>query len=280
MCKFSFNNSSFLPSLNYNVIGVYYQQRGLVILKWFKSLIPAFLIPPLLFGCGSIQTASQQETDYNKGIQLIKEKKWSEAKQAFDKLTDYKDANVLDIYAQANIRSKTDSDILFYNQAASLLSSIHDDYQGELHEEVLNFKKEAADKAAPSNKTNTTKDPNDLSSLSDEELLKKADEQIKRNEQIINNSQPVLKVTIDKFNSDGYGYVDVEGSIKNNDTKPHSFIKLEAKYQDKNNNVIDKDYTYAIGGENLLPGESKSFHFMSRDHSGVANVHVSVIDAR
>lgn len=62
-------------------------------------------------------------------------------------------------------------------------------------------------------------------------------------------------------NSGGYMYC--EGKVRNNGSRAYDYIKVKVEWLDKNGDVIDTDWTYAVGGEDLGPNEAKSFKIMT-----------------
>jgi len=46
---------------------------------------------------------------------------------------------------------------------------------------------------------------------------------------------------------------------KNNGSKTYKYVKVKGAFIDSRGNVVDTDWTYAIGGEGLEPGESTKF---------------------
>ena len=67
------------------------------------------------------------------------------------------------------------------------------------------------------------------------------------------------------WSSGNYYYF--SGYVRNDDSRYHDYIKIKVKLYDKNENVFDSDWTYAVGSESLGPGESKYFEMMVRKTS-------------
>lgn len=57
----------------------------------------------------------------------------------------------------------------------------------------------------------------------------------------------------------GHGYIKIAGKVRNKGTAPVSFVKVGVDLLDSNGNILDTDWTYAVGGEALQPGAAKSF---------------------
>ena len=54
-------------------------------------------------------------------------------------------------------------------------------------------------------------------------------------------------------------YMEARGKIRNKGTKKVEYIKVCVEWVDKNDKVLDTDWTYAVGSEGLRPGVAKSF---------------------
>lgn len=68
------------------------------------------------------------------------------------------------------------------------------------------------------------------------------------------------------------------GRVTNNGEKKYEFIKVRGAFKDSSGAVIDTDWTYAVGSEGLLPGESATFKmFVDNDYS-IDSCSVSLMD--
>lgn len=68
----------------------------------------------------------------------------------------------------------------------------------------------------------------------------------------------VLKITQDKI-TDNSSYTICTGSITNTGSKTYKYVTVKGSFKDKDGNVVDTDWTYAVGSEGLAPGESSTF---------------------
>lgn len=68
----------------------------------------------------------------------------------------------------------------------------------------------------------------------------------------------VLKITADRVTSNS-SYTICTGSIKNIGKKTYKFVEVKGAFKDSSGNVVDTDWTYAVGSEGLEPGESSTF---------------------
>lgn len=64
------------------------------------------------------------------------------------------------------------------------------------------------------------------------------------------------------------GYIDgnymyLKGKIRNKGSVEVTFVKVGVEWLDAANQILDTDYTYAVGGEGLNPGAAKSFDIMT-----------------
>lgn len=61
-----------------------------------------------------------------------------------------------------------------------------------------------------------------------------------------------------------YDYMYCEGKVRNTGNKTFDFVKVKVEWLDKNDNVLDTDWTYAVSSEGLGPNEAKSFKVMTK----------------
>lgn len=86
----------------------------------------------------------------------------------------------------------------------------------------------------------------------------------------------LMRVEVVDFKGDG-NYMTVRGKITNGSTAPADYVKVEARYFDKKGNLIDTDWTYAISGHPLQPGDVKSFEVMTQKAKGVSTVSLNAV---
>jgi len=62
---------------------------------------------------------------------------------------------------------------------------------------------------------------------------------------------------------DRSNYMYCEGKVRNYGTKTFNYVKVKVEWLDKNDIIVDTDFTYAVSGEGLAPDEAKSFSIMT-----------------
>ncbi|WP_313757193.1 FxLYD domain-containing protein [Tissierella sp.] len=73
-------------------------------------------------------------------------------------------------------------------------------------------------------------------------------------------------------------YIYYTGYVKNISDLKFFYIKVKATYYDENKDVIDTDWTYAVGSEGLSPNDRKSFEIMTKYNESVTQGSLSVLD--
>ncbi|GFN32607.1 FxLYD domain-containing protein [Paenibacillus xylaniclasticus] len=87
-----------------------------------------------------------------------------------------------------------------------------------------------------------------------------------------------LMITEHSFKQDDlYMYID---ATLTNGSKKHefSYVKVKVTYYDKDKNVLNTDWTYAIDGMPLKPDESRTFKLMTDRVSGVKSYTLEIQD--
>lgn len=73
-------------------------------------------------------------------------------------------------------------------------------------------------------------------------------------------------------------YTVATGSVTNSGSKTYDFIKLKGSFKDSSGNVVDTDWTYAVGSEGLAPGDTVTFRMsVDKDYS-IKSCSVSITD--
>jgi hypothetical protein len=72
-------------------------------------------------------------------------------------------------------------------------------------------------------------------------------------------------------------YFRTKGTVRNRGTTTLNYIKVGATFYDKDNQVVDTDWTYAVSGEGLAPGEARSFDMMTRSNSRAKTMRCRII---
>ncbi len=78
------------------------------------------------------------------------------------------------------------------------------------------------------------------------------------------------------YTSGSYTYA--EGSLKNTSDSTVSYVKVKGAFKDYRGNVIDTDWTYAVGSEGLAPGESCKWKLWADKDYSIDECDVSILD--
>ena len=65
---------------------------------------------------------------------------------------------------------------------------------------------------------------------------------------------------------------------KNTGKKTYKFVKVKGAFKDSSGNVIDTEWTYAVGSEGLAPGESSVFRMSVPKNSKITSCSVTVYE--
>lgn len=85
---------------------------------------------------------------------------------------------------------------------------------------------------------------------------------IGQNSEVVSPSS--LFEIVDREGTKERDYIYTKAAIKNISNDTYSSIKVKVTHYDANMNVIDTDWTYAVGSEGLRPSEQKQFQIMTR----------------
>ena len=78
------------------------------------------------------------------------------------------------------------------------------------------------------------------------------------------------------YSNSSYTYA--EGTVTNNSDATVTFLKIKGAFVNSLGTVIDTDWTYAVGGEGLAPGESCKWKIsVDRDYS-IDDCEISILD--
>lgn len=94
----------------------------------------------------------------------------------------------------------------------------------------------------------------------------------------ITSNMTASDIKVDFSWSREYGYITCEGSVKNNGDVTVSDVKVKIIFKNSSGEVIDTDWTYAVGSEGLAPGESCKWSSMTKDDSRIRTAYVTVLD--
>ena len=75
-----------------------------------------------------------------------------------------------------------------------------------------------------------------------------------------------------------YSFTYAEGSLTNNSDSTVKFVKVKGAFKDRSGRVIDTDWTYAVGGEGLSPGESCKWKMSVEKDINIKDCDVSIMD--
>lgn len=86
-----------------------------------------------------------------------------------------------------------------------------------------------------------------------------------------------LKISAGSVSSNS-SYTTCNASVTNNGNKTYKFVEVKGSFKDSKGNVVDTDWTYAVGSEGLAPGETTKFSLsVSKDYS-IESCSISIID--
>lgn len=190
--------------------------------------------------------------DFHELINLIKNKKFDDEKvnDIINEIelsnavgvTNFRDIEVLSAYVNSEKYYKQGDDFMM----ALYLKDIPDDYNGFLYQEILSRKEELA---------STSEKYNAFKAIEEMALIKLVD--------------------CRWYQSGNYAYF--EGKVKNSLSYPISFVKVEVVYKTVDGQIVDTDWTYAVGSHPLQPGYVKSFSLMTPYSEGMHVASYSVV---
>ncbi len=87
----------------------------------------------------------------------------------------------------------------------------------------------------------------------------------------------VLKTSNIRVKSE-YSYTTVDGTLTNNGRYTYRFVKVKGAFKNYRGDIVDTDWTYAVGSEGLEPGESTTFHMSVPKNTSISSCDVSIYD--
>ena len=72
-------------------------------------------------------------------------------------------------------------------------------------------------------------------------------------------------------------YFHVKGRVRNNGTTSVKYVKVGVELLDKDDRVMNTDWTYAVAGEELPPGAAKSFETMTEGDSRIRHYRYKIL---
>lgn len=222
-------------------------------------------------------------SNYNKGVSFYEAKNYESAIAAFEAAGEYKDAQeqILACYYEEGQSFYEDGDYEAAIEAFEAAGVAYYYAEGLLYQKEGNYTSaiEAFEKAGE------YQDAAEQAKLCFNEwagTLKKSD-----------NSDEVPNIyKVNAFNVDvTLKLADVEltldydskyaictGQVKNTGEKTYYFIRVECAFEDKDGNVLDTDWTYAVGTEGLKPGEAIEFKLSVTKDYNIKSGTVSILD--
>lgn len=73
-------------------------------------------------------------------------------------------------------------------------------------------------------------------------------------------------------------YTVLNGTVTNKGIRTYDFVEIKGIFKDSYGNVVDTDWTYAVGSEGLAPGESKTFNMSVPKDYSITDCTISIID--
>ncbi len=73
-------------------------------------------------------------------------------------------------------------------------------------------------------------------------------------------------------------YTICTGTVKNTGKKTYRFVEVKGAFKDSNGEVLDTDWTYAVGSEGLAPGESTTFRMSVDKNYKIRSCTVTLLD--
>lgn len=94
---------------------------------------------------------------------------------------------------------------------------------------------------------------------------------------------PRPKVSLEIINKETHyaqttDYIIAEADLYNKGDVTVYFVKVKVEMLDENKNVIDTEWTYAVGGEGIKPGAKAHFDMMFENLEGTESRTISVMD--
>ena len=75
-----------------------------------------------------------------------------------------------------------------------------------------------------------------------------------------------------------YNYTYAEGTIKNNSTETVKYVKIKGAFQNSSGSTVDTDWTYAVDGAGLAPGESCTWKMSVPKNTNIKKCNVTILD--
>lgn len=91
------------------------------------------------------------------------------------------------------------------------------------------------------------------------------------------SASSVLKFTKIKITTNS-SYTVCTGTITNTGSKTYKFVEIKGAFKNSAGDIVDTDWTYAVGSEGLAPGESSTFRMSVPKDYTIKDCSISIID--
>lgn len=73
-------------------------------------------------------------------------------------------------------------------------------------------------------------------------------------------------------------YTICTATVTNNGKRTYTFVEVKGKFKNSSGTVLDTDWTYAVGSEELAPGESVSIRLSVKKDSKITKCDLEIVD--
>lgn len=73
-------------------------------------------------------------------------------------------------------------------------------------------------------------------------------------------------------------YTEVSADLSNTGSKTFYYVQVKGVFYDDSENIVDTNWTYAVGSEGLAPGETKHFSMSVLNSCNATGVDFSILD--
>ena len=91
------------------------------------------------------------------------------------------------------------------------------------------------------------------------------------------SASSALTITSETLTSNSL-YTIYKGTLKNTGSRTYTFVQLKGAFKNRSGDVIDTDWTYAVGSEGLAPGESTTFEISVDKNYDIESCSISLLD--
>ena len=101
-----------------------------------------------------------------------------------------------------------------------------------------------------------------------------------REESLESSAWMYLKLSDVEVTNNGHTSKVAEGRITNNGEYGYESVKVTVDFLDEDGKTVESEWTYAVGGEGLEPGESKSWSVHTEYNTDIVEARAKVKDCR